>query len=790
MAKYDGSAIGVGEFLVYMKVTLMLLWLKVFLFLPEWPQVGHSQRVGPPEVVIPLRVTPTGRGMKLQGWLCYKLHFGGQRHVVHMKVKKNFLSKNFPVFTYADTGVLLEDQPFVQDDCYYRGYVEGDPESLVSLNNCFGGFQGMLQTNDIVYEIEPKRFSTAFEHLIYKLDNEETNFSYFRCGLTDEEIAGQLKFQESINSTLKQSSYAGWWTHSYFLEVAVVVDHSRYLHHGSNASLVQKEVFLVLNVVSDVLKTLDLELLLMGIEIWTERSLVALGGGIRKALDEFCKWKENGLQNRVPHDLAHIFVKRHYGNTIGWSFIGTVCSDRYSCGIESFHNEGVSTLSHVVIHETSHVLGMNHDNTNLCKCAASRCIMFPYVGVTTKYTNCSYADYWNLVHRRHCLYIAPDPLTVLRETRCGNSVVEEGEECDCGPVKKCTADPCCQLNCTMTAGVNCSSGLCCHNCRFMPSGTVCRKVENECDLPEWCNGTSSQCPEDVYMQDGTSCTGGGYCYEKRCNERNEQCRQIFGQEARSANVSCYRAVNTRGDRFGNCGITASSYEKCNMSDSLCGRIQCENVKGLPLMRGHTTLHWTKINNNTCWGVDYHHGIRTADIGDVKDGTMCGPQNICISRKCVSSSTLPRFCSPQFCSLRGICNNRHHCHCDPKWDPPTCQQKGRGGSVDSGPPPASQAEERVEKSNPLPYLLIPLLLLLLCLLLLLLLFMRRKKTDDKAEKPVPTDDKAEKPVPTDAKAEMPVPTDAKAETPVPTDAKAETPVPTDAKAETPVPPKTE
>ncbi|KAI4541973.1 hypothetical protein MG293_007352 [Ovis ammon polii] len=535
MAKYDGSAIGVGEFLVYMKVTLMLLWLKVFLFLPEWPQVGHSQRVGPPEVVIPLRVTPTGRGMKLQGWLCYKLHFGGQRHVVHMKVKKNFLSKNFPVFTYADTGVLLEDQPFVQDDCYYRGYVEGDPESLVSLNNCFGGFQGMLQTNDIVYEIEPKRFSTAFEHLIYKLDNEETNFSYFRCGLTDEEIAGQLKFQESINSTLKQSSYAGWWTHSYFLEVAVVVDHSRYLHHGSNTSLVQKEVFLVLNVVSDVLKTLDLELLLMGIEIWTERSLVALGGGIRKALDEFCKWKENGLQNRVPHDLAHIFVKKHYGNTIGWSFIGTVCSDRYSCGIESFHDEGVSTLSHVVIHETSHVLGMNHDNTNLCKCAASRCIMFPYVGVTTKYTNCSYADYWNLVHRRHCLYIAPDPLTVLRETRCGNSVVEEGEECDCGPVKKCTADPCCQLNCTMTAGVNCSSGLCCHNCRFMPSGTVCRKVENECDLPEWCNGTSSQCPEDVYMQDGTSCTGGGYCYEKRCNERNEQCRQIFGQEARSAN---------------------------------------------------------------------------------------------------------------------------------------------------------------------------------------------------------------------------------------------------------------
>ena len=68
MARYDVSAIGVGEFLVCMKVTLLLVWLKVFLFLPGWPQLGHAQRLGPPEVVIPWRVTPTGRGMKLQGW--------------------------------------------------------------------------------------------------------------------------------------------------------------------------------------------------------------------------------------------------------------------------------------------------------------------------------------------------------------------------------------------------------------------------------------------------------------------------------------------------------------------------------------------------------------------------------------------------------------------------------------------------------------------------------------------------------------------------------------------------
>ena len=739
MARYDVSAIGVGEFLVCMKVTLLLAWLKVFLFLPGSPQLGHAQRLGPPEVVIPWRVTPTGRGMKLQGWFSYKLHFGGQRHVVHIKVKKNFLSKNFPVFTYADKGVLLQDQPFVQDDCYYRGYVEGDPDSLVSLSNCFGGFQGMLQTNDVVYEIEPKRFSTAFQHLIYKLDNKDTNFSYFRCGLTDEKIAGQLKIQESINSTLMQSAYTGWWTHHYFLEVAVVIDYSRYLHHQSNASLVQKEVFLVLNGVSDLMKPLDLEVFFNGMEIWTQKSLIAIGGA-GKTLDNFCKWKQKGFDKRVPHDVVHIFVKKNYGETLGLAFVGTVCQRQFSCGIETFHDQRIFILSYIVTHEMGHNLGMDHDNPKICKCGASECILFPSVALTTKFSNCSYADYCNLGHRRRCLYTSPNPHTVIRETRCGNRVVEEGEECDCGSLEMCNTDPCCQLNCTVTAGINCAFGLCCDNCMFRKPGTLCRKEENECDLPEWCNGTSNQCPDDVYVQDGASCTGGGYCYGKRCNERDEQCRQIFGKEAKNANMSCYTAVNTRGDRFGNCGITETSYIRCSMADSLCGRIQCENVKEIPVMSDHITLHWTKFENNTCWGTDYHLGIRIADIGAVNDGTKCGPENICIRRRCVSYSTVPRNCSPQLCSLRGVCNNRQHCHCNYGWDPPVCQEKGRGGSVDSGPAPERQTEERGNKRNLLPYLLIFLLFLIICLLLLLWLFTRPKKKDEKEQAVPPKSEK--------------------------------------------------
>ncbi|KAF6092063.1 hypothetical protein HJG60_000285 [Phyllostomus discolor] len=494
-----------------------------------------------------------------------------------MKVNNYLLSRHLQVFSYTNQGALLLEQPFIQNDCYYQGYVEGDPESMVTLCTCLGGFQGTLQTNDVVYEIEPKRHSTTFEHLIYKVDRKETQFPPMRCGLADEEIAQQLKSQETVNFTLMQSGYEGWWTHKRFLELAVVVDHNRYLHRDSNTTKVQYEVFLVVNEVDNFLSSLDVDVVLTGIEVWNARNLLPVND-ISNLLVGFCRWKKNSFNNCLIHDVAHIFVKQDYGISVGLAYVGTV---------------------------------------------------------------------WN----------------IFTVTQCGNSVVEGGKECDCGTSQLCLKDPCCQLSCTLRLGAACAFGLCCQDCQILPTGTVCRQQENTCDLPEWCNGTSNHCPEDVYVQDGFPCEDGGYCYEKRCNNREEQCRNIFGKEAKSANQSCYTKMNTRGERFGNCGIRGAEYVRCNMSDVLCGRVQCENVTEIPLLRDHSTVHWTRFNDITCWGTDYHLGMATPDIGDVKDGTECGADHVCIKRKCVHLSLLVTGCSPETCNMNGVCNNRNNCHCN-------------------------------------------------------------------------------------------------------------------------------
>lgn len=43
----------------------------------------------------------------------------------------------------------------------------------------------------------------------------------------------------------------------------------------------------------------------------------------------------------------------------------------------------------------------------------------------------------------------------------------------------------------------------------MSAGSQCRAPSGECDLGEYCNGQSSECPTDVYVQDGSQCSNNG-----------------------------------------------------------------------------------------------------------------------------------------------------------------------------------------------------------------------------------------------------------------------------------------
>ncbi|XP_070259753.1 disintegrin and metalloproteinase domain-containing protein 20-like [Myotis yumanensis] len=713
----------VGEALVHIKVNLLLLWFGVSLSNSGHSQAKPSQGFSR-EVVIPLKVTSRDEDAKAPGWLSYSLRFGGQRHIVRMRVKKFLVSRHLPVFTYTDQHVLQEDQPFVPDDCYYHGYVQGVPGSLVALSTCSGGFQGMLQINDFAYEIEPIRHSTTFEHLVYKIDSDGTQFPPMRCGLTEEKIARQLELQELPKSTLMQSSYMNWWTHLRFLELAIVVDHFRYIYSGSNVSAVQRELLNVVSMINLLYRPFKLNVILTGVEVWNQRNLVPTDD-IDQLLDDFGLWKFVNLDGRLHHDVVHLFIKKFFGIKLGIAYTSGVCRKPFNTGVDVFLDHNVNSFALTVIHELGHNMGMQHD-TAWCVCGFKWCVMAAMKRLTVKFSNCSYAQYWDTTIRTgSCIYTPPSPGNIFRLQYCGNLVVEGGEECDCGSVKQCEQDPCCLLNCTLSPGSACAFGLCCKDCKLMPSGTLCRQQISECDLPEWCNGTSHQCPEDGYVQDGNPCGDNAYCYEKSCNSHDKQCREIFGEDARSASQECYKEINSQGSRFGHCGLIDKGYRKCNTSDIFCGRVQCENVSVIPKLTEHTTVHQLQLNFTSCWGTDYHLGITIPDIGLVKDGTVCGPGKICIHQKCVDMTLVSQDCQNENCHMRGVCNNKQHCHCSQGWAPPNCTLKGDGGSIDSGPPPSTKGPQAK-----LSYLfLLWLIPLFLCCFLLLCMKKKRKKEEE-------------------------------------------------------------
>lgn len=61
---------------------------------------------------------------------------------------------------------------------------------------------------------------------------------------------------------------------------------------------------------------------------------------------------------------------------------------------------------------------------------------------------------------------------------CGNGIVEDGEDCDCGSFDDCSKkDPCCDpITCKLIKEAECASGLCCENCQ------VSEKLQVNCSL--------------------------------------------------------------------------------------------------------------------------------------------------------------------------------------------------------------------------------------------------------------------------------------------------------------------
>lgn len=250
------------------------------------------------------------------------------------------------------------------------------------------------------------------------------------------------------------------------------------------------------------------------------------------------------------------------GSEVGLSWLGQLCVKdvtKATGEVVSGANVVAKTSNEwqVIAHESGHTFGAVHDcdssacaNQNsvnaqqCCPLSDSTCdagekfIMNPSTGEgISTFSQCTLGNVCSAIGRNSvkttCLTDNKGVPTISGH-QCGNGIVEEGEDCDCGGAANCGDNACCEpTTCKFKAPAVCddSNEACCKGCQFASAGTLCRASTGQCDLAETCSGTNATCPTDSFLPDGQSCgnsSANTQCASGQCTSRNQQCKTLMG----------------------------------------------------------------------------------------------------------------------------------------------------------------------------------------------------------------------------------------------------------------------
>uniref|UniRef100_A0A8C3YL45 Disintegrin and metalloproteinase domain-containing protein 21 n=1 Tax=Catagonus wagneri TaxID=51154 RepID=A0A8C3YL45_9CETA len=674
------------------------LWILGFLAVlaPVQCSQGHpSWRYISSEVVIPRKEFQRGKFSQMPGWLSYSLHFGGQRHTIHMRHKKLFWSRHLLMMTQDDQGALQMDYPFIPSDCYYLGYLEEIPLSMVTVDTCSGGLKGIMKLDDLAYEIKPLKYSKMFEHVVSQIvaDANATGPAY-RLGHKEDKYPLFPEADVSIAPRGGARVFAGYRG---YVRGFGQFSNSMYQVFNNVTTCVDTLVR-ISSLSNSMYEGLYLKFILIAVLIYNVRDPTSMND-FRVPEGAYANYHARHLRPVVTPTVSFMIIRDGPQQGAFTPELYTACTTKDLIFIGQLGRH-YFLLSIVVTYSSARTIGLYFDEANCICLRRTTCLMSQYPGLTDAFSECSIKHLWNIVGPLNCVLTGVERYfnASMTNMRCGNYVVEGWETCDCGSYKQCYSNKCCKHDCLLEPGAVCNGELCCTNCTYSIPGTLCRPIQNICDLPEYCKGSNYYCPDNFYLQDGTPCTEEAYCYKGNCTDRTMHCKEIFGINSVNANDACY-TVNRRGDRFGHCKQQKHSiaHVACSNEDVKCGRLQCSNITHVPLLPDRVSFHQSKISEHWCWGVDRIYSPETADIGHVRNGTPCAPGRFCANSFCNGTiNALIYDCRPEKCHFRGICNNQRNCHCHVGWEPPLCSQRGPGGSINSGP--SSRRIRSVQQSN--------------------------------------------------------------------------------------------
>ncbi|KAH9388877.1 Disintegrin and metalloproteinase domain-containing protein 10, partial [Tyrophagus putrescentiae] len=299
--------------------------------------------------------------------------------------------------------------------------------------------------------------------------------------------------------------------------------------------------------------------------------------GVKRENNQFCSPNIDvsnflNLNSQFNHNdfcLAYIFTYRDFsGGTLGLAWVastsgasGGIC-EKYKTYTENIGgrqvqtkrslNTGIITFVNynsrvppkvselTLAHEIGHNFGSPHDYPAECRPGGALGNFIMYSSATSgerqnnnKFSHCSIANIssvlaavFNNEGKENCFQEDNGPF-------CGNKIVEEGEECDCGyDSRECNEDCCYPRNveefkamdpyaqpCRRRPGAYCSpsEGPCCtEKCTFEGDTKQCRD-DGECTYKSLCDGQRAHCPSPPAKPNKTECNmGTQVCWKGSC----------------------------------------------------------------------------------------------------------------------------------------------------------------------------------------------------------------------------------------------------------------------------------
>uniref|UniRef100_A0A667YYR3 ADAM metallopeptidase domain 17a n=1 Tax=Myripristis murdjan TaxID=586833 RepID=A0A667YYR3_9TELE len=199
----------------------------------------------------------------------------------------------------------------------------------------------------------------------------------------------------------------------------------------------------------------------------------------------------------------------------------------------------------VTTHELGHNFGAEHDPDNIPHCAPSdddggKFVMYPIAVSGDHVNNKRFSNCSKISIGKTLRFKAPVCFKERNSKVCGNSRVEEGEECDPG-LLHLNDDPCCTADCRFKPGSQCSdrNSPCCRKCMFERAGKRCQEpISATCKGMSSCTGNSSECPPPENAPDGTICVDSGLCRDGECNPFCEATQNLQSCACNETEDSC------------------------------------------------------------------------------------------------------------------------------------------------------------------------------------------------------------------------------------------------------------